>query len=78
MQIISLFGVNSMKRVSLIYNKIEMFNARRIPRASINPDLRRTLQAYFHTDIQKLARLINRDLSNWLADQSPGRTDLRF
>ncbi len=69
MRIISLFGVNSMKKVSLIYNKIEMFNARRIPRSSIDPILRRKLQSYFREDIQKLANLINRDLSIWLADQ---------
>jgi hypothetical protein len=69
MRIISLFGVSSMKKVSLIYNKVELFNARRTPRASLNPDLRRKLQSYFRDDIHKLAKLIDRDLSIWLAGQ---------
>ncbi|MBI5352962.1 MAG: sulfotransferase domain-containing protein [Chloroflexi bacterium] len=69
MKVISLFGVNLMENLSIFYKKIEMFNSRRTPRSSIEPALRRKLQLYFREDIQKLAKLINRDLSKWLADQ---------
>ena len=67
MKIISVFGISFMRNVSLIYNKVEMFNARRTPRCSIDPALRAKLHSYFRDDTQKLARLIDRDLSDWLA-----------
>lgn len=66
MKTISLFGVDFMKNISLVYNKIEMFNARRAPRPPMDPALRAKLRSYFRDDIQKLAGLIGRDLSTWL------------
>jgi hypothetical protein len=66
MKAISLFGVDFMKNISLMYNKVEMFNARRAPRPPMDPTLRAKLRSYFRDDIQKLAGLIDRDLSTWL------------
>lgn len=67
MKVISLFGVNFMKNISLLYGKIEALNVRRSPRSRMDPQLRAKLQAYFREDIQKLSVLIGRDLSAWLA-----------
>jgi hypothetical protein len=68
MRIISLLGVNSMRKIRILYDKVEMSNARRTPRASIDPALRRRILDFFRADIQFLAPLIGRDLSAWLAD----------
>jgi len=69
MKVISLFGVDFMKNVSLIYGKIEALNARRAPRDPLAPSMRAKLQNYFRDDIHLLASLTGRDLSAWLADQ---------
>ncbi|MDO8753951.1 MAG: sulfotransferase domain-containing protein [Anaerolineales bacterium] len=66
MKAISIFGVNFMKNISLIYNKIEGLNLQRTPRDAMDPSLRARLQSYFRDDIQKLAILTERDLSAWL------------
>jgi len=66
MKVISIFGVNFMKNVSVFYGKVEALNLRRAPRAGMDPLLRARLQSYFRADIEKLARLLNRDLSAWL------------
>jgi hypothetical protein len=66
MKTISLFGVNFMKNVSLLYGRIEALNIRRTPRETMDPSLRARLNEYFRTDIEKLARLLGRDLSIWL------------
>lgn len=67
MKFISLFGMRFMRLVSQIYNKVETFNARRTPRSSIDPELQTRIQSYFQDDIQKLSKLIHRDLSAWMA-----------
>ncbi|MBV6397460.1 MAG: hypothetical protein HFACDABA_03074 [Anaerolineales bacterium] len=66
MKVISIFGVNFMKNVSVFYGKVEALNTRPAPRAKMDPALRARLQAYFRDDIEKLARLLGRDLSAWL------------
>ena len=68
MKVISLFGAGFMKKVNLVYGKIEALNVRRTPRSSIAPELRAQLQSYFRSDIQNLGELIDRDLSAWLTD----------
>ena len=65
MKLISLFGMQFMRLVSQIYNRIETLNARRIPRSSIDPELHTRIQSYFRDDILKLSELIHRDLSAW-------------
>jgi len=69
MKMLSLFGINLMENVSLFYKRVELLNSRRTPRSSIDPVFKRRLQLYFREDVQKLAKLINRDLSNWLGDE---------
>lgn len=65
---ISLFGAGFMKRVSQAHGRIEALNVRRTPRSSIPPALRAQLRSYFRDDILKLANLMDRDLSAWLAE----------
>lgn len=66
MRLISIFGVGFMNKVNVIYSKVERLNARRTPRQAIDPALRAKLQSHFREDIQRLAALIQRDLSAWL------------
>lgn len=66
MKTISLFGVNFMKNVSLLYGRVESLNIRRTPRETMDPALRARLETYFRPDVEKLARLLDRDLSAWL------------
>jgi len=65
MKTISLFGANFMKWVSMIYNRIERLNTTKKPRTEMDPKLRARLTAYFSSDIEKLSKLIDRDLSAW-------------
>ncbi len=67
MKIFSMFGTGFMKKAGLLYNKVELFNARRVPRKSVDPALRARLLEYFKEDIYKLSKLLDRDLSFWLA-----------
>jgi hypothetical protein len=48
--------------------KISERNARTAPRAPMPLDLRRSLQAEFARDVEKLSTLLRRDLSSWLND----------
>ena len=65
---ISIFGVNFMEKVSILYNRMERLNTIPASRSAMDPKLRRKLSDYFRSDIQKLAGLIDRDLSSWLVD----------
>jgi len=67
MKFISLFGMRFMRVVSQIYNKVEIFNARRVSRSAIDPALYTRIQSYFRDDIRKLSEIIDRDLSAWTA-----------
>ncbi|MBW3631876.1 MAG: sulfotransferase domain-containing protein [Chloroflexi bacterium] len=49
-----------------IYRALLDVNARPAPRQTIDPTLRRDLQSEFSDDVQRLGRLIGRDLSHWL------------
>lgn len=42
-----------------------------LERLTINPDTKKKLQQYFETDIQKLEKLLNRDLSLWRGKLNP-------
>ena len=50
-----------------VLNSIDKMNLRNRPRAPLSPAMRRELQDYFHSDVEKLSRILNRDLSHWLA-----------
>ncbi len=66
MKTISLFGVDFMKKVSLVYNRIERLNTTRASRTNLDPALRARMLEHFGPDIEKLAGLLGRDLSTWL------------
>ena len=68
MKTISLFGIGFMKQVSVIYNRIERLNTTRTSRPKMAPALRQKLLEHFRPDIARLADLIERDLSAWMAD----------
>jgi hypothetical protein len=48
--------------------KITESNARTGPRAPMPLDLRKSLQAEFARDVEKLSALLRRDLRSWLND----------
>lgn len=66
MKVISLFGVGFMKRVSMIYDRIERLNTTQKSRSEMDADLRVRLTKHFQPDIKKLEKLMGRDLSAWL------------
>jgi hypothetical protein len=66
MKFISLFGVDFMKRISIVYNRLERLNTARKPRPAMDTALRAHLLTHFAPDIEKLAKLIGRDLAMWL------------
>ena len=61
----SIFGVNFMKNVTLIYNRIERLNVTEAIREPLSPEFRGKLFNYFIEDIHLLEGLIDRDLSIW-------------
>jgi hypothetical protein len=66
MKTISLFGIGFMKKVSVIYNRVERLNTTRSTRSVMEPALRARLIEHFRPDVENLAQLLNRDLSMWL------------
>ena len=66
MKTISLFGIDFMKKVSVVYNRIERLNTTRSSRVAMDSNLRARLQEHFRPDIERLSNLIDRDLSAWL------------
>jgi len=64
---ISLFGTGFMEKVSIVYNRLERLNTTRTTRTTLDPALRARMLEHFSPDIEKLSRLIERDLSAWLA-----------
>ncbi len=65
-QFIGLVGPRFMETVNIVYNRLERLNTTRASRNSMDPALRARLLEHFAPDIQKLARLLDRDLSGWL------------
>lgn len=70
MKTISLFGIGFMKKVSVVYNRIERLNTTQSSRTALDPTLRSRLLEHFRPDIENLAELIDRDLSAWLVADS--------
>ncbi len=66
MKFIGLFGAGFMKNVFQLYDRLERMNTTKTRRESLDPALRARMLAHFQPDIEKLARLIDRDLSHWL------------
>jgi len=69
MKAISLFGTGFMEKVSVVYNRIERLNTTQATRSAMDPELRARLLEHFRPDIEKLAGLIDKDLSPWLVTQ---------
>ena len=65
MKFISLFGTGFMNKFSVLYNKIERLNVTQTKRVSLEPAFRKDLQQFFAEDINRLAVILNRDLSEW-------------
>lgn len=70
MKMISLFGIGFMKKVSVIYNRIERLNTARSTRSTMNPVLRTRLINHFRPDVEILADMLGQDLSAWLMTES--------
>ena len=70
MKTISLFGIGFMKKVSVVYNRIERLNTTRATRSAMEPGFRARLTEHFRPDIENLAELLDRDLSMWLEIES--------
>ena len=49
-----------------ILDRIRSLNTKVVPRQPLSDELRAEMVAEFTPDIQKLAQLLNRDLSDWL------------
>jgi hypothetical protein len=65
MKFISLFGLDFMKSFSVFYNRIEKLNVTQAKKISLDPEFRQELQDYYQQDIEKLADIVDRDLSEW-------------
>ncbi|MCF6277334.1 MAG: sulfotransferase [Anaerolineales bacterium] len=65
MKAISPFGVKFTKRVFLLYNYLERLNTTETSRVEMSAGFRAQLTAYFRADVEKLEKLIDRDLSIW-------------
>jgi len=70
MKTISLFGIGFMKKVSVVYNRIERLNTTRATRSAMEAGLHARLTEHFRPDIESLAELLDRDLSMWLRKES--------
>lgn len=66
MKFIGLFGVDFMKSISVVYNKIEKLNTTTTKRKPLDPKFKAKLQSYFREDVALLSEIIARDLSSWL------------
>ncbi len=53
-----------------IYHYLAKFSDRNMSRTPLKPDFEITLINYFCSDIQKLSKLVNKDLSHWLKPNS--------
>ncbi len=53
-----------------IYTKVEKMNSKNVKRPQISEDLRNELGDYFYEDVVKLSKLVNRDLTHWVAKSS--------
>lgn len=53
-----------------IYTKIEKMNSKRVKRPQIPDHLRNELCDFFYDDVVKLSKLMNRDLTHWVAKPS--------
>lgn len=65
MKTISRLGAGFMEKVSVVYNKIERLNTAPTKRAEMDTEFRAYLTDYFREDVEKLGKLLNRDLSTW-------------
>jgi hypothetical protein len=65
MKFISLFGLDFMKSFSVFYNRIEKLNVTQAKKISLDPEFRQELQDFYQQDIEKLADIVDRDLSEW-------------
>jgi len=59
-----LFGLKQEDKLGIM-PKIHRLNTRKTSRKPLNPDLRAELVNEFREDIEKLSRIIDRDLSHW-------------
>ena len=66
MKFIGLFGVNFMKSVSVVYNKVEKMNTTTTKRTPLDPKFKAKLRFYFKKDVELLSATIGRDISFWL------------
>lgn len=48
-----------------LYKSIKAFNTRYQPRIQMDSELKRSLKAEFAPEVEKLSKLLNRDLSHW-------------
>jgi hypothetical protein len=67
MRFVSLFGARATKKLFLSYDQLERLNTARSPRRPLDPAQRARMLEHFRPDILKLASLLGRDLSGWLA-----------
>ena len=50
-----------------VMQKLKKFNSRDEPRSSMDPELRKSLQKEFAPEVERLSRLLERDLTHWNA-----------
>ena len=67
MKTISFFGTGFMEKVSVVYDKLERLNTKPTQSSEMDAEFRAYLIEYFREDIEKLGRLLERDLSAWLS-----------
>ena len=66
MKTISFFGPGFMEWVSIFYKKVERLNTTPTKRTDMDPVFRAYLTDYFREDVEKLGKLLERDLSAWM------------
>ena len=49
-------------------SRLHQLNSREAPRATMPPELRRQIQGEFAPEVERLGRMLDRDLSHWSRD----------
>jgi hypothetical protein len=67
-RLIDLSDATTLARLKRLRKRIKNFNRSRQEHRPLSEDMRATLRAYYREDVEKLSRLLGRDLTYWLGD----------
>jgi hypothetical protein len=56
----------TLKRLKKVRKRVKSFNKAHVERQPLSEDMRATLREYYSSDVEKLSRLLGRDLTHWI------------